>query len=98
LPGGTFFFSKQTPHDLDTPDLFGFVTKPDFNFVQFRSNLIIRWEYRAGSEIYLVWSQANTANAFSELDTPLAKSLFDNAFAQQARNIFLIKWTYRFLK
>jgi hypothetical protein len=74
-------------------------TKPDFNFVQFRSNLIIRWEYRPGSELYLVWSQDNTADeAFSDLDTPLPKSLFDNAFAQQSRNIFLIKCTYRFLK
>lgn len=73
-------------------------SKPDFNFVQFRSNFIVRWEYRAGSELYLVWSQGNTPDAFDDLDTPLAKSLFDNAFAEQARNIFLIKWTYRFLK
>ena len=72
--------------------------RPDFNFVQFRSNLVVRWEYRAGSELYLVWSQGNTADAFSELDTPLSKSLFENAFAEQARNIFLVKWTYRFLK
>ena len=72
--------------------------RPDFNFVQFRSNLVVRWEYRAGSELYLVWSQGNTADAFSELDTPLGKSLLENAFAEQARNIFLVKWTYRFLK
>lgn len=73
-------------------------SKPDFNFVQFRSNLIMRWEYKAGSEIYLVWSQGNTPDAFSDLDTPIATSLFDNAFAEQARNMFLIKWTYRFLR
>jgi hypothetical protein len=72
--------------------------KPDFNFVQFRSNLIVRWEYKPGSEFYLVWSQGNTPDAFSDLDTPLAKSLFDNAFASKARNSFLVKATYRFLK
>jgi hypothetical protein len=72
--------------------------KPDFNFVQFRSNLVIRWEYKAGSELYLVWSQGNTANASNDLTTPLASSLFDNAFAEQARNIFLVKCTYRFLR
>ncbi len=72
--------------------------KPDFNFVQFRSNLVIRWEYKPGSELYLVWSQGNTPDAFGDLDTPLTKSLFSNAFADQARNIFLIKWTYRFLR
>lgn len=72
--------------------------KPDFNFVQFRSNLVIRWEYSAGSELYLVWSQGNTPDASSELDKPLASSLFHNAFLEQGRNIFLVKCTYRFLK
>jgi hypothetical protein len=79
-----------------TPD-YNF-SKPDFNFVQFRSNLIVRWEYRAGSELYLVWSQGNSPDAFADLDTPLTESLYKNAFAQQARNIFLVKLTYRFLR
>ena len=34
--------------------------KPDFNFRQFRSNLVIRWEYTPGSTLYLVWSQNRT--------------------------------------
>lgn len=72
--------------------------KPDFNFVQFRSNFVVRWEYRAGSELYLVWSQGNTPDASSGLDRPLAESLVDYAFEDQARNIFLLKWTYRFLR
>lgn len=72
--------------------------QPDFNFVQFRSNLIMRWEYRAGSEIYFVWSQGNTPNAYADLDTPIFTSLWDNVFAEQARNIFLVKLTYRFLR
>jgi hypothetical protein len=72
--------------------------KPDFNFVQFRSNLILRWEYKAGSELYLVWSQNNTPDASADLDRPLLPTLFDNAFAEGARNIFLIKLTYRFLR
>jgi hypothetical protein len=72
--------------------------KPDFNFVQFRSNFVVRWEYKPGSELYLVWSQGNTPDAFGDLETPLSESLFNNAFADQARNIFLIKWTYRFLR
>lgn len=72
--------------------------KPDFNFVQFRSNFVVRWEYKPGSELFLVWSQGNTPDAFGDLDTPITKSLFSNAFVDQAKNIFLIKWTYRFLK
>ncbi|HEX8316328.1 MAG TPA: hypothetical protein VF609_15100 [Flavisolibacter sp.] len=73
-------------------------SKPDFNFVQFRSNLVMRWEYKPGSEFYLVWSQSNTADAFNELDTPIFSSLFNNAFAEQSRNSFLVKCTYRFLR
>lgn len=72
--------------------------KPDFNFVQFRSNLIIRWEYRAGSELFLVWADGNTPNAYADLDTPVFKSLLNNAFTSGSRNSFLVKWTYRFLK
>ena len=79
-----------------TPD-YNF-NKADFNFVQFRSNLVVRWEYKSGSELYLVWSQGNTPDALSDLHTPLASSLFDNAFSDGFRNIFLIKWTYRFLR
>lgn len=74
-------------------------SKPDFNFVQFRSNLVIRWEYRPGSELYLVWSEGNTADAYDDLDSPLFTSMFNNAFSGgNARNIFLVKWTYRFLR
>ncbi len=72
--------------------------QPDFNFVQFRSNLVVRWEYIPGSELYLVWSQGNTPDAFGDLDRPLHTSLFDNLFDQQGRNIFLVKMTYRFLR
>lgn len=72
--------------------------KPDFNFVQFRSNLVARWEYKPGSELYLVWSQANTPDVGNELVTPFTGSLFNNVLTGQPRNIFLVKWTYRFLK
>jgi Domain of unknown function (DUF5916) len=71
---------------------------PDFNFIQFRSNLVVRWEYIPGSEVFLVWSQSSTPDAYDDLDTPLARSLFDNVFEQKARNIFLVKCTYRFLR
>ena len=36
--------------------------KPDFSFAQFRSNLVARWEYIPGSEIFLVWAQGIVGN------------------------------------
>jgi hypothetical protein len=29
---------------------------PDFSFMQFRSNLVFRWEYKLGSTLYVVWA------------------------------------------
>ncbi len=72
--------------------------RPDFNFVQFRSNLVLRWEWRPGSELYLVWSQGATPDVAGDLYSPLSQSLSRNAFGGDTRNIFLLKATYRFLK
>ncbi len=68
---------------------------PDFAFVQFRSNLVVRWEYIPGSEIFLVWSQGITgvgdpSNSFG--------SIIDNQLlSRKPENTFLIKATYRFV-
>ena len=73
--------------------------RPDFNFIQFRSNLVVRWEYIPGSEIYLVWSQGAFPDAYDDLDTALPVSLFNHVFDGKPKpgNIFLVKVTYRFL-
>ncbi len=93
------FSNNQYSIDENTDGITDYsFSNPNFNFVQFRSNLVVRWEYRRGSELYLVWSQGNTPNADGDIASPLFNSLFDNAFADQSRNSFLIKWTYRFLK
>ncbi len=68
---------------------------PDFSFIQFQSNLVARWEYIPGSEIFLVWSQGLTRSGNSQ--DKLLSSLGDNIFGQTAHNIFLIKATYRFM-
>jgi hypothetical protein len=33
---------------------------PDFNFKQMRTNAVVRWEYRPGSSLYVVWSHGRT--------------------------------------
>lgn len=70
--------------------------KPDFSFVQFRSNLVMRWEYIPGSEIFFVWSQGVTG--FGDPKDTLARSLQDQILDQKKENTFLIKVTYRFVK
>jgi hypothetical protein len=69
-------------------------SNPDFNFSQFRSNLVLRWEYRPGSQFYLVWAQDR-----SEYNSPGSSSVnesfgnFTNIFP---KNIFLVKFNYWF--
>ncbi|MFI1744473.1 DUF5916 domain-containing protein [Thalassobellus sediminis] len=69
--------------------------KPDFSFVQFRSNLVVRWEYIPGSEIFLVWSQGVTGN--DDSTNNLLRNLDNQILQKQIENIFLIKATYRFV-
>ncbi|MGB8491818.1 MAG: DUF5916 domain-containing protein [Bacteroidales bacterium] len=70
------------------------ISNPDFNFHQFRSNLVAKWEYRPGSFIYLVWSSDRTgSNKASAAPTGESYRYMWNAFPQ---NIFLIKLSYWF--
>ena len=70
--------------------------QPDFNFIQFRSNLVARWEYIPGSTLFLVWSQGLTTSG--DPNDPILPSLTDNLFEDTANNIFLVKFTYRFVR
>ncbi len=80
--------------DNDGINDYGF-NRPDFNFGQFRSNMVIRWEYIPGSTLFLVWTQEKNGAFFDE-GGPLHKRYsFD--FPQKGQNIFLVKFTYRFV-
>jgi hypothetical protein len=70
------------------------IENPDFNFHQFRSNVVIKWRYRPGSYVYLVWSSERTGNAGTP-DASMGKSFHElwNVFPG---NIFLIKFNYWF--
>ncbi len=71
------------------------IDDPDFAFVQFRSNLVMRWEYIPGSEIFLVWSQG--VNGFGDAMDSLGRNLDGQILNQKMDNTFLIKATYRFV-
>ena len=66
----------------------------DFNFQEFRSNFVGRWEFKSGSTFYLVWT--NTRSAYSDkLDETEWKS-FGSIWKQKAENVFMIKFSYWF--
>ncbi len=68
--------------------------KPDFNFLQFRMNLVVRWEYIPGSTVFLVWSQGRTGIS-SVGDFSFREGIRD-LFSVHPHNVFLIKFSYCF--
>lgn len=73
---------------------FGF-EDPDFNFIQFRSNAVIRWEYIPGSELFIVWSQGSTV--FGDPERSIGPSIRQDLFSEKLTNNFLVKLTYRLI-
>lgn len=64
----------------------------NFNFMQFRSNLVLRWEYKPGSSLYLVWSQGRTENT-SHGDFVFHRDLTD-LYNKKPQDVFLVKVSY----
>jgi len=80
--------------DLDgdgTREAFG---APDFNFKQFRSNAVLRWEFHAGSALYLVWSQGR--NHYRDSGAFAFGSDMDELFSVAPQNVFMVKMSYWF--
>ncbi|MFN8240405.1 MAG: DUF5916 domain-containing protein [Bacteroidales bacterium] len=89
LAGGNYNVDENG--DLVTDYAFA---NPDFNFHEFRSNLVAKWEYRLGSFIYFVWSTDKnglTSDPASSLGESFRK--LNKVFP---RNIFLVKLNYWF--
>ncbi|HEY8470824.1 MAG TPA: DUF5916 domain-containing protein [Longimicrobiales bacterium] len=65
---------------------------PDFNLRSLRGNALLRWEYRPGSTLYLVWTQSRSDTApFGDLDFSRDRRAL---FRTQPDNVFLVKVSY----
>lgn len=67
---------------------------PDYNFRQFRSNMVLRWEYSPGSTLFLVWSQGRTSTD-SNGKFSYGSDMKD-LFTVVPYNVFLLKFSYWF--
>jgi hypothetical protein len=64
-----------------------------FNYKQFRSNVVFRWEYRPGSTLFVVWTQGR--HRFSGVEgTRAFGGDFGDLFALRPDNSFLVKLSY----
>ncbi|MBV6520349.1 MAG: hypothetical protein MNPFHGCM_00454 [Gemmatimonadaceae bacterium] len=69
---------------------------PDgFNFKQFNSNAVVRWEYRAGSTLFVVWQQGRSQTELNPGDFAFARDYRD-LFRAHPINTVLVKLAHWF--
>jgi len=69
-----------------------YIVNQDFSFKSLNSNLVVRWEYRPGSAVFLVWQQQR-----ENLDHPGELNFIrdlDDLFRASGDHIFLIKASF----
>ncbi len=65
-----------------------------FDFKQYRSNTVVRWEYRRGSTLYFVWAQERTINVGDPTQARQAALGLDQLMSAHPGNVLLIKGSY----
>ena len=69
------------------------VMPSDFNQKFFNSNVVVRWEYRPGSTLYLVWNQGREDFQSTMGDQNFTED-FNDLFHTRPLNTFLVKISY----
>jgi Domain of unknown function (DUF5916)/Carbohydrate family 9 binding domain-like len=65
---------------------------PDFNYRSFRTTNVLRWEYKPGSTLFVVWQQGRE-DTLSHGTFNFSRD-FGGVFDAPARNVFLVKLAY----
>jgi hypothetical protein len=67
--------------------------RPDLNFRQLRSTLVVRWEYLPGSTVFAIWSHGQTSDTFDGGRFQLGRDL--SALGRAAsENVVMVKANY----
>lgn len=75
------------------------IDNPNFDFTQFRSNMVFRWEYKPGSTLFVVWTQERTDSFNPQPGSENSlRNQYSNLFDVIPNNVFLVKYTYRFVR
>ena len=70
--------------------------EPDFKYVFFQSNMVLRWEYLPGSTLFVVWSQSRQNGDFEMDQMPFnVNQDMNHMFEIFPHDIFLVKLSYR---
>jgi hypothetical protein len=69
------------------------IDNPNFRSRSFRSNAVLRWEYRPGSTIFFVWSQTRFGE-FTGVNNGLVGDLRQATFLDRPTNVLQVKVNY----
>jgi hypothetical protein len=71
---------------------FAYASNPDFNVKSFRTTNVLRWEYKPGSTLFVVWQQARENDAIPGAFR-FGRDVRD-IFGVAPKNVFLVKLAY----
>ena len=88
-PGASSYDARFTPYTLPAGSAL------DFKYTQLRTNAVVRWEYRPGSTLFLVWAHGREDSAYdgAGMHQPWTRDYRD-LFALHPNNTFLVKVAY----
>jgi hypothetical protein len=65
---------------------------PDFNTKSLRTNTVLRWEYRPGSTLFVVWNRSASDGSRPGIFSPWQD--LGGAFAADGSHVFMVKMNY----
>lgn len=71
---------------------FAYESNPDFRYTSFRTTNVLRWEYRPGSTLFVVWQQGRE-DTVEDGSYEFGRDM-GHVFSTPARNVFLVKLAY----
>jgi hypothetical protein len=69
-------------------------TNPDFRTRSVKLNAVLRWEYRPGSTLFVVWTQSRSGYAPYDPEFDVGRDFGGQLFRDRPTNILLVKFNY----
>jgi hypothetical protein len=67
---------------------------PDFRTRSLKTNAVLRWEYRPGSTLFIVWTHSGSGFVSYDGSFDLERDFWRGTFRDRPTNVFLVKLNY----
>jgi hypothetical protein len=84
--------NARAPEHADRYMPYAYGSNPDFNYRSFRTTNVLRWEYKPGSALFVVWQQGRQ-DELSSGDFRFGRD-FGGVFSAPSHNVILVKLSY----